>query len=153
LAEISEEVTTIEASKELFDASKEKFFNQKKINLLFGDSGRLMKSVLDQYIEEDKTNINFFLDAHFSGGKTYSSGISGPILNELKAISERLPSLNQVTIFVDDFRLFCNSSKSKLNESDLEVYPDAEYLVRYAANNNLSWTVEHDLFIMQNSAK
>jgi len=59
-------------------------------------------------------------------------------LAELSSISKFLRS-NEVAIFVDDFRLFVNSENTG--------YPPQSTLVDWAVENDLSWTVEQDIFI------
>jgi len=43
-------------------------------------------------------------------------------------------------VLVDDFRLFDNNYK-------IEIYPDKEYLIKLAKDNNLDWKISRDIFI------
>lgn len=93
---------SIELSKGYFEAAKKKLKNFNKINLYFGDSRKILPKILE--------NINepcvFWLDAHFSGGKTAKIDKTKltPIKEELLAIKNH--HIKEHIIFIDDIRCF-----------------------------------------------
>ncbi len=91
-----------------------------------------------------KGPIAFWLDGHFSGGITFKGTRDTPIKYELEIISENIEAFERITVFVDDFRCFAKSASSA------EPYPPRAYLVNWAEQLELSWTIEHDIFIARN---
>ena len=55
-------------------------------------------------------------------------------------ISNTLSRFKKCTIFVDDVRGF----SEKDGNGD---YPSKDYLIDWANQNNLTWSIEHDIFI------
>jgi hypothetical protein len=84
------------------------------------------------------SHINFWLDGHYSELNTFLGANHCPIEEELAIIESRLDSL-EVTIFVDDFRLFGVQAG----------YPSKDFLVDWSRDHEFSWTVEQDIFILQ----
>jgi hypothetical protein len=75
-------IYSIELSKELYDEAKKRFKNQKHIELVHGDSGKELKKVMQKV---DKPAL-FWLDGHYSGGKTAKGIKDTPIYEELTHI-------------------------------------------------------------------
>lgn len=94
------EIHSIELSKHLYDECQGKFANSPNVHLWLGDSGL----VLDQVIEKLQEPITFWLDGHYSEGKTVKGSTNTPILKELEAI-QRHP-IKTHTILIDDIRCF-----------------------------------------------
>ena len=77
------------------------FANNKNIEIIKGNS----VSELPKLIKKNKNKrILFFLDAHYSGGKTGQGEIEVPILQELMIIANDLE--NTCSIIIDDADLF-----------------------------------------------
>jgi hypothetical protein len=91
---------SIELSSELYLKAKERFKNEPKITIINGDSGVMLKKVLDEAPEDA---ILYWLDGHYSGGITAKGKLECPVLEELKII---LSKKNKQVILIDDARLF-----------------------------------------------
>lgn len=94
-----EKVFTIEKSQELWVLSKEKYQHRKNIEFLLGDSREKLRDALSQI----DTPALIWLDAHWSGGKTYGEGDECALLDELGVICA-IPKDH--FILIDDARLF-----------------------------------------------
>lgn len=95
-----DEVYTIELDEKLYRRAKRKFYNERNINMILGDSSKVLPGLLSKL---DKPTI-FWLDAHYSGGISAKGSTVTPIIHELCAIlNHKLP--NNV-ILVDDADLF-----------------------------------------------
>jgi hypothetical protein len=81
VADVFDRCITIELSQPLHEASRARFAAVDKVECLRGDSGVLMREVVDRLSEP----ALFWLDAHHSGGVTADGG-SDPICAELSAI-------------------------------------------------------------------
>ena len=139
LSSFSNHVTTIEPSQVLFKYSVEKFKNRQNVEVLNGTSEDLLEEILKKI--PDKTNVNFWLDGHFSGDVTFEGLLHSPIKLELALIEMSLPRLGHVVIAVDDFREF--------NVGSASAYPSRDFLVQWAVANNLLWDVQLDMFFMK----
>jgi len=91
-------VYTIEKDTQLFNSTKEKF-NNSNIICINGESSDCLSSIL----KEIEGYVIFWLDAHWSGGKTSGEAKECPILEEIKVINEW--NLECI-ILIDDARLF-----------------------------------------------
>lgn len=91
---------SIEIDKKLYDFCKKKFSDNKKINLLYGNSANTISKVLSKV----KSPSLFWLDAHFSGGITSRGKNKTPIEMELKTILKNW-NLGNI-ILMDDARKF-----------------------------------------------
>ncbi|MBU3968893.1 hypothetical protein KJ991_01620 [Patescibacteria group bacterium] len=122
---------SIELSISLFEKAKEKFKNNKKVQLFQGDSG----DILQQILVKIDTPCLFWLDAHYSKGITARGLLETPIIKELENIFQR-KNINDV-ILVDDARCF-NGTKD---------YPTIENLRKYvlSKNNNLEFKISGDI--------
>jgi len=92
-------IISIELSEELFLKVKAKFSSFENIKLLQGDSGKVLHQVVPTL---EKPSL-FWLDGHYSGGKTAKGEKECPIYEELDAIFK---SNLKHTILIDDARLF-----------------------------------------------
>ena len=114
-------------------------FNQlkdinKKIELVNGTSEDSLNDIL---VKCKNNHVTFFLDGHYSGKNTYQGDNDTPIKFELNLIMDYVKYFKNFVIIVDDFRCF-----------ELKNYPNKNYLINKAYDNNLFFTVEHDMFIM-----
>ena len=135
LSKISKCVISIEPQPNLSRFSEKRLKRYKNVKVINGTSEASIVGILE--------GLNgpacFWLDGHYSGDVTYRGSVISPILNELEAISKYVAKDNPVVVFIDDFRLFVGSVSTG--------YPDHGILVKWAEENNLHWTVEHDIFI------
>ena len=131
-------VHSIEPDKELFELNVKKF-KDSNVELYNGIS----EDVLPILIQNIKDSCNFWLDGHYSGGITFKGPKDCPVVEELGIIKKELSRLVEVVILIDDVRCFLPGSQV------MEEYPPLDFLVDWARNNNLSWRIEHDIFIMK----
>jgi len=132
-------VISIEPSRELAAKAERLFESNANVRIVTGLSEYELENIIDGLGSEIRT-IAFWLDGHFSGGPTHLGPIETPIQKELEIISRRLKNFDEVTIFVDDFRCFVTQ------ETD---YPTTDVLSSWAREHDLSWSVEHDIFIVR----
>lgn len=134
LAKIAKKVISIEPQSELSAFASTRLKRYKNVEIVNATSESCIASVLNRI----SGPTCFWLDGHYSGDVTFLGSNISPITFELDAISNYLKD-NEVVVFVDDFRLFVNSANTG--------YPSHGILVDWATENNLSWTVEQDIFI------
>jgi len=92
-------VITIEYSREIYEETVARYGKIKNINFIFGDS----RSVLNTIVQKLDSPAIFWLDSHWSGGKTYGENDECPLIEEIHAI-QKSPYAH--FIFIDDARLF-----------------------------------------------
>lgn len=134
-------VVTIEADLTLFERASELFNSENSISVIHGTSEDKLNSVVGELVSSGITELSLWLDGHYSGVGTFHGKLDTPIMQELSTIEKYLPKLKDVSIFVDDIRLF-NKNNHKHND-----YPDLNTLVEWANRNNLEWTIELDIFV------
>lgn len=93
-------IFSIELSEEYARNAQQRFRAFKHIEILQGDSGVLLGEVLKRL----KRPALFWLDGHYSGGRTAKSARDTPIASELKSIFAH--PLETHVILIDDARLF-----------------------------------------------
>jgi hypothetical protein len=131
-------VYSVEPSPQFFDRARDRFSTNDGVTIIHG----LAEDALPDVLKGIVGDVSFWLDGHYSGGETFQGDQDTPIREELAAITARLPLFNRVTIFVDDFRCF--------GTSEFPSYPSKRWLVEWAVENSLDWTVEHDIFVIGN---
>ena len=117
------ELHTIEIKKKFIDIVKNKYEktknnNEKKINFHLGDSSIVLKKVIPNI----KSNAIFFLDGHWSSGRTGRGNKDCPIYEELNAITSLMK--HKCIVIIDDCRLFGkgpNNSNCKENWEDINI--------------------------------
>ena len=87
-SKISKHVHTIEPSKKYFNISKENLKNIENVSIYNGASEEILSDILNSI--NDKENVCFWLDGHFSGGDTFKGSADTPILLELKIIANSI---------------------------------------------------------------
>jgi len=124
-------VISIELGMDLYINAKERFLNDKNVEIFQGDSGK----VLPQIVLGLKDPAIFWLDGHYSAGITAKGDKICPILEELDAIFDN-SNLNHV-LLIDDARDF-------VGEGD---YPTIERLTDYIKSKNERYKVQvkHDI--------
>lgn len=98
-SQIFEKVVTIEYSSAIYQQTTQKYSHLKNVEFLCGDSRKKLKEVVN-HLEQPGL---FWLDAHWSGGKTYGKNDECPILDEIETINS---SPHEHFILIDDARLF-----------------------------------------------
>ena len=131
-------VYTIEPAQNLHNTACKRFNGQNVT--LFNDVSEKIFPILLPKLSGD---INFWLDGHYSSGKTFKGQKDCPIEDELNAIEKNLENFSKISILIDDIRLFLPKSS---NYSD---YPSIDVLVDWARRLNMRWRIEHDIFIIQ----
>ena len=129
-------VYTIEPEPSLAAKAKLRFSETKNVNVIEG----LSEDVLEDLIDLTAEPLSLWLDGHYSAGVTHKGPIDTPIREELRIIASKIAAMKQVAVLVDDFRCFDPTDE---NYAD---YPKRSWLVEWAENNNLEWTIEHDIF-------
>ncbi|MDB5193132.1 MAG: hypothetical protein JWQ96_2695 [Segetibacter sp.] len=120
-------IISIELSNELYSKATQRFKNNKNIEILEGDSGELLKKVID----EIKEPALIWLDGHYSGGITAKGKTECPVFEELDKI---FLSPFQHTILIDDARLFVGKND----------YPTLEEIKSYVSNKSNSYKIITD---------
>ena len=113
-------IYSIELGMNLWENAVKKFKNQPHVELLQGDSGK----VLYKITEKLNSTAIFWLDGHYSSGITARGETDCPIFGEIDAIFS-FKDLNHI-LLIDDARLFNG-------EGD---YPTIEQLNNYILSKN-----------------
>jgi len=135
LSSLTDKVVSIEPELSLFKFATKRLKKFKNVEIRNGSSEEIFERICNEMLG----GANFWLDGHFSGDVTFQGEMISPIELELKHITKLITKGADVSVFIDDFRLFVE--KRELG------YPDPITLVNWAKLNNLNWTVEHDIFI------
>lgn len=93
-------IYSIEVSKDLYEKTMKRFKGVKSVELLHGDSGTELRSVMNKINQP----ALFWLDGHYSAGVTACGGKDTPIYEELDCIFNA-PDRGHV-IIIDDARCF-----------------------------------------------
>ena len=125
---------SIEPSIKYFNLSSKNLESIKdKVELINDTSENSLENIINKV--KDK-NVTFFLDGHYSGKDTFLGEKGTPIVYELELIEKYIKQFKDVVVIIDDFRCF-----------ELDDYPSKKELIDFALNNNLFFTIEHDMFI------
>jgi len=92
--------TSIELQNAYFCEAENRFAKHKNINLLRGDSGKILPKI----VLEIKEPTLFWLDGHYSGGNTGKGNLNTPVSAELDSILNS-PIKGHV-VLIDDARCF-----------------------------------------------
>ena len=114
-----EKLISIELAEELFQAARKKYAADPAVELVQGDSGVKLREVAARLPEP----ALFWLDAHYSRGKTAGGAADAPIIKELSGIAPRHQPRD--LILIDDARLFGLKSD----------YPKLEVIKKFAAQH------------------
>jgi hypothetical protein len=134
LAKIAGKVISIEPQAELSAFASNRLRRHANVQIINATS----EGCITEILKGLSGPTCFWLDGHYSGDVTFKGEEVSPISAELAAISN-YQTKNRVVVLVDDFRLFVNSAATG--------YPPQSTLITWADQNDLSWTVEHDIFI------
>lgn len=122
-------IISFELDQTLAAQAQDRFANDNHIEIIQGDSGKLLGELLKRINEP----CLFWLDGHYSGGITAKGTLETPIKNELTAILSH--PVDGHVILIDDARCFTG-------END---YPTLDELKTFVAQHNLNFSVEHDV--------
>lgn len=129
-----DKIYSIELNKNLHEKAKKRFKSKKHIQIIQGDSGKLMSTI----VKEINGEALFWLDGHYSGGKTARGDKDCPIWEELKAICA---TGDDHVLLIDDARLF-------IGERD---YPTTNGVKTYIYERypNSKFTIKDDIIIVE----
>jgi hypothetical protein len=99
MAGLFDKVLTIEKSEAMYSEARQRLEPVGNVVQLLGDTRDHLADIV-----RHSDNVLFWLDAHWSGGKTYGEGDECPLLEELRIIFES--SVSNYVVLVDDARLF-----------------------------------------------
>lgn len=124
-------IISIELSEYLYKKARLKFFGFNHIELICGDSALEIKNIIDK-IDEPAL---FWLDGHYSGGKTARGTLDTPIYEELNHILRSRETKH--VVLIDDAREF------ETNPS----YPALDEVIQHvkALNHNMHISVDDDI--------
>ncbi len=129
--DLFEEVYSIELSTELWRRARERFAHARRVSILQGDSGQVMRELLPRI----RRPCLFWLDGHYSAGMTAKGDLETPIRAELDQIFGH-PLAREHVILIDDARCFTG-------EGD---YPTLGFVRELAAKAGLDrFEVEEDI--------
>ena len=140
LAERARKVISIEPEPALYAAAAARFRDRPNVELHAGLSEQVMPGVLKAL----SGDVRFWLDGHYSAGITHKGPKDTPIVDELALIGAALPAWGQVAVLVDDVRCF------EPTNPEFADYPSRDFLVHWAVQHRLNWTIEHDIFVASN---
>jgi len=113
-----EKVLSVELSEKYYNICKNKFANEPRVLLFFGDAELLFWDMIKDIDEQ----ITFWLDGHESGGDT-AKGIHGdPIMQELEIIKQH--HRKDHIILVDDLR---GEPNPNIEAMILEINPNYNF--------------------------
>lgn len=123
-----EKVYSIELADHFYEAAVKRFENDANVEILHGDSGRVVKELLTRL---DQPSL-FWLDGHYSAGNTARGDKDTPVMEELEHIFS-VPDL-RCAILIDDARCFEGDSD--------QVYPSTDEVRALVAKHRADWKVE-----------
>jgi hypothetical protein len=140
LSKVAKMVYSIEPDPALFSQAEQKFSNTSNVKLIKG----LSEDVFPTLLPTITGNVCFWLDGHYSGDVTFQGPQDTPIVDELTAIERNMTKVSKIVVMVDDVRLFDPKNP------EFAAYPPVDLLVDWARKHNLTWHIEHDIFIAKN---
>lgn len=96
------EIHSMELAAQLYEHCRYRFAQSPSVHLYCGDSAHILPSLLPTLT--NKGRILFWLDGHYSGGRTVKGTSNTPIIGELKAIAAA--GITNAIILIDDIRCF-----------------------------------------------
>lgn len=128
-----QEVHSIELADLHFQNAKRVFANEPRVHLWFGDSSRVIGSVIKSISDP----ILFWLDGHHSCGDTAKGEKWSPLMDELKVIAEH--PVKTHTILVDDMRCWNRDNPEfRFGKEDIEAAIRAinpNYVISYVTGD------------------
>ena len=140
-------VYSYEVGQYFYDLCKEKFKGNENVHLILGSSAKMSSQ-----IEQISCPITFWLDGHWSGGKTSYEDVYCPLLLELDEIAKH--PIKTHTILIDDRRMFDSIemngiSEQMLKDRILQINPNYKFFYEdgYVANDILVAVVRESVSI------
>lgn len=124
-------VITIEYSKEIYEETVARHGKIQNINFIFGDS----RSVLKMIVPKLTHSAIFWLDSHWSGGKTYGENDECPLTEEIYAINM---SMYAHFVFIDDARLFTSPPP---RPHRIEQWPSVDEVIEVLRSGNQKYYI------------
>lgn len=124
-------IYTIELSSILFKRSQKRLRKYKNIEVIHGDSGVLLSSI----VQKTTNKAIFWLDGHYSGGITAIGNYESPIVLEVKSILE---SKIEHIILIDDARNFNGTN-------DYPTITELKEIIMKSRFINSSLIIENDI--------
>lgn len=121
-----EHIWSIELDQRLFQKARRRFRRDRHVSILPGDSAKVLSEILSSI----KTPCLFWLDGHYSGGKTAKGELETPVRKELLQILNH--PVDGHVVLIDDARSFNGSHD----------YPTVEALEELIKGIRPSWVVE-----------
>ena len=140
LSKVAKMVYSIEPEPTLFSKAEQRFRNTSNVKIIKG----LSEDVFPKLLPTISGNICFWLDGHYSDGITFKGPQDTPIIDELTAIGRNITKMSKIVVMVDDVRCFDPKNP------EFSAYPPVDVLVDWARKHNLTWHIEHDIFIAKN---
>jgi glycosyltransferase involved in cell wall biosynthesis len=140
LSKVAKMVYSIEPEPTLFSKAEEKFRNASNVKIIRG----LSEDVFPKLLPTIGGDVCFWLDGHYSAGITFKGPQHTPIIDELAAIGRNIEQMGKIVVMVDDVRCFDPGNP------EYSAYPPVDVLVDWARKHNLTWHIEHDIFIAKN---
>jgi len=112
-----EEVWSIELSESFFKSTMERHGDKAGLHFIHGDSIAVLPKILANI---DGSSL-FWLDGHWSGGRTSGSDRECPVLDEIEAI-DASPHAAGSCVLVDDARLFLGPPPPPHRRSDWPTF-------------------------------
>jgi hypothetical protein len=136
---------------DLDSAAPKRLQSLPNVELLNKDSETGLEAAISKL---NGSQVNFWLDGHYSDGPTFRGTRDTPVEIELQIIADALAlnRLHEVVVFVDDVRLFVAQHRHDTTDVERLGYPPLNCLVKWALANGMSWTIEHDIFIATNGS-
>ena len=143
LSDYCREFHSIEPSFEIFKTAKAKTSNKKNVYLYHGSSEKLFEKLILRILESNPKEITFWLDGHYSGGETFLSSELTSIIYELDTLEKYIDKLPECVVLIDDVRCFDPENPR------YSRYPDVNYLINWACNLGLRFSLKKDIFIVK----
>jgi hypothetical protein len=136
------EIHSIELAPLLYQKASARFKNFSHVHLYCGDSAQLLPQLLPTLTGR----ILFWLDGHYSGGRTVKGDKNTPIIEELHAIKQS--GITDAIILVDDIRCFQGADAAPQDSvfSDYPTCAELEQLV-LAINPHYQFKLFEDIAI------
>lgn len=142
LADIATHVYSVEPEPDLARQATDRFATTRNVTIVKG----LSEDHLDSILQRIDGPVSLWLDGHYSKGITHQGPVDTPIEEELRIVGQHLTRLSNVAIHIDDLRLFDPSNPAG------QAYPSRRFLVDWADQHNLWWTIEHDIFVARTTS-
>ena len=133
-----QQIYSIELDLILAEKARMRFMGYRHVHIIQGDSGQVLPEILKKISEP----CLFWIDAHYSKGKTARAELDTPIVQELNCILRR-EGCGQDVLLIDDARSYTGTGD----------YPDPKALERSILDVHPNWVFEIKDDIIRSHAK